>query len=161
MQVSPSLLSDDQEVSKLRKVHTMFKVYSVPLNTPSPSIIDVLKKSNFFWYENASHYAHEAMALECLKALRPDSIKDVNSQLHSVINYCKTLVIDVSQDIRVENYKGNIDFSRKQLMEDPLFQQRYVTYLVVLFPMHRFDSIKDTTKEPTASTFNPASEEQF
>ena len=68
----------------------------------TPEVEKVLKKQSFSQlgpfmensdYAEAYHIAFEDMLTECVNEFPAESKADINSQLESVINYCKTLVL--------------------------------------------------------------------
>ncbi len=78
--------------------------------------------------------AQKAMIQECVNAFPSNSREDVNSQLRFVINYRKTLVIDVSQDIPVQHEGETFQFSRERFMENRYFQNLVRDAFVPLVP---------------------------
>ncbi len=82
----------------------------------------------------ALEIAQKAMIQECVNAFPSNSREDVNSQLRFVINYRKTLVIDVSQDIPVQHEGETFQFSRERFMENRYFQNLVRDAFVSLVP---------------------------
>lgn len=70
----------------------------------------------------ALELAQKVMIQECVNALPSYAIENINSQLRFVINFSKTLIVDVSQDIPIQHDGETFQFSRERFMENRFFQ---------------------------------------
>jgi hypothetical protein len=78
--------------------------------------------------------AQEIMKRECLKGLPHHTIDDVNNQISFVIGYVKTIVVDVSHPIVIQDGDETFEFSRERFMENRFFQNHVRNEFASLVP---------------------------